>query len=72
MGVGKGCHNDRGEEEMNILCRLRLHRWAYRARWSVFPITKNVTRYCERCERIERGIILIGSIFPPTFEEVHK
>jgi len=59
---------------MNLLCRLGLHRWKYRT--TVNPITylmfgiKDSTRYCERCERIEKAVIIEQSPFPPTWDKV--
>jgi len=56
---------------MNILCKLGFHRWNYKAKVSVRGISQEVTRYCERCERIEKGINIIGLVFQPhIFTEV--
>lgn len=56
---------------MNLLCKIGLHRWKYKT-LSWFPfLSYQITRYCERCERIERDDCFIqGSIFPPVYKKI--
>ncbi len=47
---------------MSILCKLGFHEWIYKSFLCKETWTEHVTRYCERCERLEKGSKLIASI----------
>ena len=55
---------------MNLLCKLKLHKWKYKVLTNWIYSSQDITRYCERCERIEKSHHLIQSIFPPVYEKV--
>jgi hypothetical protein len=58
---------------MNIRCKLGFHKWNYKNKRCGDPILDLMfwtsTRYCERCERIEEALIIIGSFLPPLYEK---
>ncbi len=59
---------------MSIRCKLGFHKWNNK----IVPsgdvyldlLFANIIRYCERCERIEKGTIIFGSFLPPYWEKV--
>ena len=59
---------------MNILCKLKLHRWNYKGYYpdASFPGLERITRYCERCEKIEKTITMFpsSSLFSLIWESV--
>jgi len=59
---------DSREFRMNILCKLKLHKWQYRAKTSYPFLIQDVTRYCERCEKIERASWIPNPILSPKFK----
>jgi len=59
---------------MSLLCKLGLHRWKYKTTPSGFLeldlLFADMTRYCERCERIEKGTVIFMSPFPPAWKKI--
>jgi len=58
---------------MNILCKIKLHRWKYKTYYNMmFSDMQHVTRYCERCEKIEKALLYlpISAICPPIWESI--
>lgn len=61
---------------MNILCRLGFHRWKYKRKITgdvmIDLYSYNMTRYCERCERIEKTESIISAWLPPNWKIIKK
>lgn len=62
---------------MNIFCKLKLHKWneeytnltAVKGNYSIYSLYQ-ITRYCTRCEKIERAFWIPNLMFPPRYEKL--
>jgi len=58
-----------------MLCKLGFHRWKYKRKGCGDPMFDllfwTTTRYCERCERIERADVIASPWIPIIFKKVN-